>query len=714
VNCSQARALLAIFRELKQHDRQALEQHLAHCDACKEASAQALFVGEHIRSATQIEPPADAYDKLMHTLAAEHVRYLQKTPVPSTTTPIPAFLTPYLPELARKAPYAHSLAALSTADTGALPVIKFGTRVRRRGPQMRHFAIVGIAASFLVMLMSTGLLSLLYLANQNQQSTPISRGNAQVIGQAIGQASLAQFNLTPDYPNIASASSNNGIIYYSAYNHDRSSWTLDKFAQQDALHTTTTTSEPLVTTMDAHQIIVLGSSNNWLFWLQMEPNTKTTAKKGQSNPSNAGNTSKSSGTTSRTPTTQANANKLTGSWSLQSLYIGNDTGSNTGSNNSTGNNASSNASNPGVQATPTAKTPSTPAVRTGTTPATKSAGTQTPTTSVQPQALHSDTFNASAAPAWVTSPIQGISFFQDSAIVAYIDSKGASYLTQYSFDASNPAKPAQSTKLASVATGHILTSPTTNDNGHSIYWSEEWYTQQDGLQGEIWHRQLVAAQPDNASGRFSPHLQAQTYLYSTNTNSFRPQIVNNTLFLLSKDPSTKILLPDQGKLTTQASSQGTPQGNATATAPANNAAATPSPTPQQNTTQTQLPGDQLSIDPTIRTPQIDENITGKLQAFVLNSITPANTIIDDNKIVVGIHGGTNYLIWKDPDGRYEMYDARNNVMVNGINDIDRSATFMSVSGNSVLWTQPDTSSTQTQPTDGTNTQVTFDVLSWPR
>ncbi|BCL80260.1 zf-HC2 domain-containing protein [Ktedonobacteria bacterium brp13] len=695
MNCSQARALLAVFRELNNEDRQSLEHHLATCAACNDASAHTLFIGERIRSVPQIEPSPDAHDKLMHALAAEHVRYLQKTPAASPSTPTPAFLTPYLKELARKTPHVHSLAALSTADTGPLPVIQPGRRQVRRRPQMHHFAIVGIAASFLIVIMTTGLLSLLYLTSLNQQNTLIPRGgNAQVAVQAVGQAAIEQLKLSADYPNIASATINNGTIYYSAYNQDSSSWTLDKFSQDVALRATAT-GEPLVTTMDGHQIVVLGSNNDWLFWLQMTTPPKTpTTNKGQShqsnathNVSNANNTAISG--TQPTSTTKTGVNKLTGNWNLEALYIGN---------------------NPSATANQSTQSTTTTNKATGANKALQATSNKLS----QPITLHSDLFNAAVEPDWVTSPIQGISFYQDSAVVAYMDSKGTSYLSQYSFDAKDPSQPVQSTVLASANGGHVLTSPTNTENGNSIYWSDEWYTQDNGLNSQIWTRQMSAAQPDNTSGRFTPHLQAQTYQYSTDTNSFSPQIVNNTLFLLSKDPTTKILLPAQtGPATTT-----TPQAQATQPSQqsAQNTPTTTGSTPTPTATQqniTQLLGNPLSVDPTVRTPQIDENITGKLQAFIVNSYVQASTIIADNKVVTGIHGGASYLIWQDPDGQYEMYDARNNVMVNGINDVDRSAIFVSVSGNSVIWTSAATNDQSGQANDA-NAQITFNVLRWPK
>ena len=99
------------------------------------------------------------------------------------------------------------------------------------------------------------------------------------------------------------------------------------------------------------------------------------------------------------------------------------------------------------------------------------------------------------------------------------------------------------------------------------------------------------------------------------------------------------------------------------------ASATATVQPQQDVSQ--YLGNLINVDPSVYTPQIDQNVTGKLQAFIATGATPANTTIDDNQIVVGLYGGASYLIWKDTNGKYTMYDVRSKAPVGGITNMTR-------------------------------------------
>jgi hypothetical protein len=575
----------------------------------------------------------------------------------------------------------------------------------RRSIQMRHFAVVGIAASFLVAIMTTGLLSLLYLANHGQQGPTVS--SARITGaQAVGEANVAQLNVNAENSHIASACASNNKIYYSAHNEDASNWSLEVFDQQSATHTTAN-STPLLAS-DSRPDVVLGCTDNWLLWLQMNATShKNTGSSQKTNTQSSQDTTSASSTDSAQLTQPLN--KLSGAWSLKALYIGATTNTtqptvqdNNKNNQNNNHNNSSNNSNNDHNNNAANKTQTQPGSSTN--------------TQIQPLTLHSDTFTSSAEPTWVTTPIQGVSFYQDHALVTYLDNKGSSHLLDYHFTKQNVT---ESKEIAHAETGHVLTSPTATTDGHSIYWSEEWYTNDHGLSSNIWTRQETSAPAD--TGRFTPHLQAQVYQYRDDDNSFRPQIVDNTLFLINKDPET-IIQPGPAATSAASTAQAatTPtatvkaQGSTTATS--NTVSATATVPAQQDISQ--YLGNLIKVDPTIYTPQIDENVTGKLQAFVATGTTPATTTIDDNQIVAGLYGGASYLIWKDSNGKYTMYDVRNKAPVGGIADIDKDAAFASISGNTVIWTRYIAPANQNnQPNTNNNTttnQVTFTVLKWPR
>jgi len=81
VNCIQAQALLAAYRELKddQFDSTELDEHLEGCSACRQALAQYSLVSDQIHSLPAIQPAPDMREKLMQALAAEHSRFLQES-----------------------------------------------------------------------------------------------------------------------------------------------------------------------------------------------------------------------------------------------------------------------------------------------------------------------------------------------------------------------------------------------------------------------------------------------------------------------------------------------------------------------------------------------------------------------------------------------------------------------------------------------------------
>jgi hypothetical protein len=116
--------MLTAYRELKNGttDTTELDVHLEQCASCRQFLAASTFVGKALRDLPEIEPPLEMRAQLMHRLAGEHLQFMQKAPHGSVTTP--EFLKPYLQEHAQSTQTAHSISALSTADTGPLPMIR--------------------------------------------------------------------------------------------------------------------------------------------------------------------------------------------------------------------------------------------------------------------------------------------------------------------------------------------------------------------------------------------------------------------------------------------------------------------------------------------------------------------------------------------------------------------------------------------------------------
>ncbi|GER89318.1 hypothetical protein KDW_34800 [Dictyobacter vulcani] len=640
MNCHQARAQLAIYREQKQDPTKMpeLEGHLAHCADCKAAYAQYQLVGDHIRSMPAIEPAPDARHKLMQALAAEHVRFLQHAPASATSTPTPVFLGPYLKDLAAKTARTNSLAAFSTADTGPLPIIQ-STRPRRIR-QTQHFAIIGLAASFMVVVMLGGLISLLLLANQGQPVVSLPSNTASIGHPEVAQADPAIAATQTLYSHVVSASTSNDTIYYSAYDHN-ANWMLEKF-DTTGDPTTNRASTALLTHPSTRPMIILGSSENWLLWLQMEQSKATNGKQAQQS--------------------DTTINTLEGTWSLKALYMG------------------------------------------------KSQSTTTSNTqkiesddSIKPLTLYTDNFNKARVADWVTSPIQGLSFYHNHALVSLLDSKGIAHLLNYQFAQDSLER---KTEIATAKDQHVLTSPTATNDGYSIYWADEWLSTDQKLHSNIWTQQAENSQPSQI-GRWMPHSIARTYVYRNDEHSFRPQLVNGTLFMLNTSTTSN---PTPATPTVQATatptSLATPKNSATPTVQASATA-----TPQDVTNLLLNP---TEVDPTVLTPQLDAHVSGKLLAFSANGMTPETTTINDNEILTGLQSGGAFLIWQNSASDFKMYDTRAKVMVNGINNINRdSAAFVSVNNTTVIWTKylsPD--NTQQDPNGESN--VVFNTLKWPK
>ncbi len=255
--------LLAAHRELNDNevDTTELEAHLEQCPSCREALARFRFVGEQVRALPPVEPSLNLYTKLMQALAEEHTRFMQKSP--SAVPAPPEFLKPYMQAYADTSPSADSLTAFSTADTGPLPVLPVARKHKKRQPAlMGHFAVIGLAAVFFIALMMGGITSLLLLA-QNHVAEGPSSNSASILHPTDVVAVTYTSNTV--YDHVVSAVADNTSIYYTAYGDGKNDgWMLER------LDRATKISTPLLSQPSASPLIVLGSANGWLVWLQFD------------------------------------------------------------------------------------------------------------------------------------------------------------------------------------------------------------------------------------------------------------------------------------------------------------------------------------------------------------------------------------------------------------------------------------------------------------
>src|SRR5258708_32149891 len=150
------------------------------------------------------------------------------------------------------------LAEFSTANTGALPVLSKPYKKRTKYRMGSQFAIIGLAAVFFIALMMGGITSLLLLAQGH-----VSGGQAPAIVDFPTEVQVAAYTTHTSYQHVVSAIGDTSSIYYTAYGNDTNSgWMLEQMDR------TTRVSTPLLTTPSASPLIVLGSQNGWLVWLQ--------------------------------------------------------------------------------------------------------------------------------------------------------------------------------------------------------------------------------------------------------------------------------------------------------------------------------------------------------------------------------------------------------------------------------------------------------------
>jgi hypothetical protein len=648
VNCSQAREMLSAHRELKKDDYQdttALDVHLANCADCRHDLDQYHLVGQHIRSLPAVESSSQAYTNLMQALAVEHARFIQRSSSSAALTPAPDFLKPYLKEHAAKDPATEALTAFSKADTGPLPVIRAVPK-RSRGLHLNHFAVIGLAAAFLLVLMTGGITSVLWLAQSHQSPGPAQgAGNNITSVQRVSQVTMVSAATTTSYPHVVSAVANRQDIYYSAYGATDSEWMLEQLDLQ------THQSTELLPTPDTSPLIVLGSSQNQLVWLQFDPAQPVKNSKKQ----------QPHGTETFSIRT----------WKLYSL-----------------------------------------ALNTNLTNQTSQTDAQT---SATPEVLLQGTFDQQTAPNWVHTPVQGLWFTQDALLIASIDQKGVSHLVEHQFanttEADKNSKDttqsnkttATTTELATGDNGHILTSPTANSDGSSIYWSEEWLTDDNTLHSNVWTQQTGNAAP--AHGRWLPHAATEMFQFTNDDKSFRPQVVNDTLFLLqatTTDVTNQLQLTPTATTTAAATTTTTATPQATLTATATTSAAAES-------------GNIALVDPDTYSQPLDASIQGTLQAFSIDTGTKLSPAFGADGPISGLQAGGRFLLWQNSNSNnnnFDMYDVTANIPVN-INStiVPKDAIFLAVNGDSAVWIS--NADITTDLNDITNSTVKFGTFNWP-
>ncbi len=587
--------MLAAYREYKHHqiETTALDIHLEQCAACREVLAQQDFVGEQIHSLSTLEPAPDAYGKLMQALAMEHTRFMQQ--FPSTAPSAPNFLKPYLkyPLPSKRTP--TTLATFSTAETGPLPVLR--TKPRRSASYMGQFAVLGLAATLVMVLMMGALTSLLLLANHGQPVTSVAI-------EKPSQVAMARYTTVTPYTHVVSAVANREYIYYTAYGDGNTGWMIERF------DTRTKISTPLLTAESDSSLITLVSSNDWLIWLELDALKPIEHAK----------------------IFHPGIHALGRTWRLKAQFIG----------------------------TPLPSTPD----------------------STDTLPITSGTFDESMVPNWVHSPIQGIWLTQSTLLVATIDEKGIAHLVRYQLD---PTHTVTSTAIATASGGHILTSPTSTDDGTALYWAEEWLSTDDTIHSNIWVQQTTEATRP-LHGYWLPHTIITKYLFRADEESFHPQIVKDTLFFLSTNTAANTTQATPGLTATAAPTVGPSGTGASVTS---------------------------RVDTTIYVPQPDAAIRGTLLALSLDSVSAQPLPLTSDELASAPQAGTRFLFWQSDKG-YEMYDAvaKSPVTV-GVGTVPDDAAFLAVNDDTAVWMVASDNQAHKADATITDSSVTFRLFNWP-
>ncbi len=592
--------MLAAYRELRNSETDTIEldMHLEQCAACRQVLAEYSLIGEQVRSLPAIEPLPAAHDRLMHALADEHVRHIQRAF--STAYPIPEFLKPYLPEHIHQTPMTNPLVAFSTADTGPLPIVR-APRKQHRRLHVSQLATIALAAAFLMVVMMSGITTLLVLTRGDAQRAVTRSNSSNSIDHLATVVRTVYATHTP-YQHVVSAVADRAYIYYTAYGDaTNNAWMLEQLDRRTGVST------PLLASAGTSPLIVLGSANGWLVWLQFDP-AKLTAKS----------------------SFHHNLPIAKRTWSLHYLSL----------------------------------------------TSLLQPGTFTP---VKPLTVASGTFNQSSSSDWVYTPVQGIWFIQNTLLVATIDGNGISRLLSYQLDAPKHTTPRE---IATAIPGHVFTSPSANDDGTEIYWSDEWRTDDGILHSNIWTQQ-VSEVPNPFHGRWEEHTVTVKQLFRSDGSSFYPEVVDNMLFLLSTAANMTNIV------------QATP-------------GATPAITPIATSAPTTIPTTPITswADPSVYIAPADTSVRGRLLMLPLDD--PTATVLQVNLGEAwSPQVGTDFVLWQSDQG-YQMFDVATTSVVSVGNVLD-GAHFLAVNGDTTVWIADDVTNT----TNSANPPVTLLAFNWP-
>jgi hypothetical protein len=228
-------------------------------------------------------------------------------------------------------------------------------------------------------------------------------------------------------------------------------------------------------------------------------------------------------------------------------------------------------------------------------------------------------------------------------------------------------------EIATAPAGEILTSPTANNDGSDVFWAEEWLSADGNLHSKIWVQRVLDIQIQ-ARGKAPENTTRIKEVYRSDNLSFRPQVVNDTLFLLSAS---------DGTISTQ---------NVPVPATTFNIASVP------------------RIDTSVYAESLDNFVQGTILMIPLNGESAGiPTTLGTVGQSSALQAGNNFALWQDNES-YKMYDVQTTSDVT-VGQVLSGANFVAVNDDTTVWTA---NAGTTTPAPGLGPSVTLMVFNWTK
>lgn len=273
-----------------------------------------------------------------------------------------------------------------------------------------------------------------------------------------------------------------------------------------------------------------------------------------------------------------------------------------------------------------------------------------------------------AGPGGTVKALHGISTLGATVFLAEELADGHGQLV--SLDLTHQAEATRSVIATAEAPDHLIATPTATIDATTgvltVYWVDQWQDADGTLHGNI--------------QRLTPGVSPVVETVTTNGVSFDPLIVQGKLIWLEEQPA-------------QPSAP-------TASQPAPTLTPTPTATPDGiHATQSRITGT-LWVEPLDGRPDLDT---------APKNTAPKTAISGTDELISDPQAGATFVVWKDKNGDYHLYDVPNN-HAQALNDSITNPLVVSVSPNAILWVTSETPSGH----QANVAKTSMNLLVWPQ